>query len=502
MNIVIRIPSIPHEKGYDSFFIHSLANSVSSLGYAGWWTNWMSVFGLYPYSYASAVPFSLSGISQTTGISMEITILLFCVSLGIFSIFSSYVLGSIFYEDFISKYIFSILFSISAGTINLTTWEITTRAQFLVFFTFLIYLLFKFFNSSKKYLPLYLTTVAFLLATHHYVYFALFFSIFILFTFLVFRFKPKKEIKFFSHLVSPDHLYIIALVSTFIIPFIFSGDLGLITEGSRYQWIFSIIMISIRNLGPMLPLSIGAIVYLSSKKSKTYKEWSLLICLFPVVLFAYDKTYGYIFTYIFLTIFCVQGLGNIIKNYSPNKKIVLICLVLFLILNTSFSCFFAHWRVGMGGGYSEWYMREETYTTGKWIKQNLDPNSTAIGNGYETGRMFSSYGGRPILYHSDITNYMNKLITLDESKIKKNSVYSKEFYFDNPYILTGVSTSDGVLKWALNFPITDGRIKDFIKKNNFYYFYEDSVSYNTFVGSLPANKNRIYNSGRMRIWIL
>ena len=69
LNIIIRIPSIPHEKGYDSFFIHSLANSISYAGVAQWWINWMSVFGLYPYSYASAVPFTLSGISQLTGIS-------------------------------------------------------------------------------------------------------------------------------------------------------------------------------------------------------------------------------------------------------------------------------------------------------------------------------------------------------------------------------------------------------------------------------------------------
>ena len=32
LNLIIRIPSIPHEKGIDSFFIHSLANSISLFG--------------------------------------------------------------------------------------------------------------------------------------------------------------------------------------------------------------------------------------------------------------------------------------------------------------------------------------------------------------------------------------------------------------------------------------------------------------------------------------
>jgi len=92
LNLVLRIPFYPHEYGADSFVIHILGNSVSEFGCAKWWVNPLSVVGLYPYSECSAVPFILSGISQTTGIDVEHVILLFCIILGLLTIFAAYIL--------------------------------------------------------------------------------------------------------------------------------------------------------------------------------------------------------------------------------------------------------------------------------------------------------------------------------------------------------------------------------------------------------------------------
>jgi len=497
LNIVIRIPSIPHEKGYDSFFIHSLANSISNFGSAEWWINWMSVFGLYPYSYASAVPFTLSGLSQLTGIEMEYVILLFCVFLGLFSIFSSYLLATIFCDSFIQRFLFSILFSLSAGTINLTTWEITTRAQFLVLFPFIMYLFFKMMKLQIKYVKLFIIMIILLFATHHYVYFALFYSMLILFVYIGYTYGQKIKLT----RVNINYLYLLIVLFFISVPFLFPAKFGLITAGSRYTWIQNMVVISVRNLGFVFPLAIGGFAYISLKMSKRFEEWAILICLVPTLIFSYNLTYGYITTYLFLTLIGTIAILNVMKNYKQKTKLVLGVIVIFLILNTSFSTFFVHYRLGTGGGYFEWYMRDETYATGEWIKDNIAWDKNAMSNGFETGRMVASYGGLPPLFLDDITNYIYGFIIFDENNTVKKSIFSKSFYFDNPVVLKGGSTSSGLNNWVSQFPVTDVRPQNFINAHNISYFFGDRYTYNRLFQSLPQSKNGIYDSGRMQIWI-
>lgn len=508
LNIVVRIPSIPHEKGYDSFFIHSLANYVSYFGEARWWINWMSVFGLYPYSYASSVPFSLSGISQLTGISMEITILLFCFFLGLISIFTSYIFIKAIYNNFIPCFVFAFLFSLSAGTMNLTTWEITTRAQFLVYFPLLMYTVLKSLRLNKKFWLLMILSIIFIFATHHYAYFAVFFSLLCALVFLTSKFY--KMLKFDKHSTSEikwNFFYLILILIVLCAPFFMRDYMGFIKEGSRYSWISSLIVISIRNLGLVFPFSIGGFFYLTFEKNKKLEEWMILICLIPTFLFSYNKTYGYIITYLFMIIVGASGVLNLIQNYKPKRKLLLAFIIIFLTLNVSFSCFFNHWRLGIsdGYGYSDWYMKDETAIYAKWIKQNIDNNKIGMSSGYETFRAESYYGSRPILFSDDVLNYINGLITLNESRVVKNSVFSSSYYFDNPYVLLSGSSSSGALSWTLDFPVTDKRAYNFINRYNISYFFHDSLGYmadNNFVRSLQDSKSKVYDSGRMRVWTI
>lgn len=503
LNIVMRIPSIPHEKGYDSFFIHSLANSVSNFGVAQWWINWMSVFGLYPYSYASAVPFTLSGMSQLTGIRMEIVILLFCVILGLFSIFASYSLATVLYDNFLHRFLFAAIFSLSAGTLNLTTWEITTRAQIVVFLPFITYLTFKIVKRFElRLILLFIITALLLLATHHFVYIAIFYSGVIVFTTLVYEVCRRNNFlntqKVTLRKVNLNYIYISFGFLLIISIFLFGSKWGLINAGSRYSWIIDIGIITGRNAGIILPLSVGGLAYLVLKKDKLPEEWAILICLLPTLIFSFNQTYGYMTTYLFVTLLGSVGLLNIIKNEERNSKIVVIIVITVLIANVTFSTFFAHYRLGLKGGYSDWYMKEETYLTGEWIRNHISQDKIAVDNGFESDRLVASYGGKPIKYADDILNYINGFVTLDQNNIVKNSPFSKEFYFDNPYVLT--TDSSGVLNWISLFPITDKRAKEFIERLNVSYYYEDANVYNTLFNSLPGNKNRVYDCGRMRLW--
>jgi hypothetical protein len=55
LNIVVRIPVLPIERGGDSSLIHWMSDSIIIEGGAKWVIHPASVFGWYPYSYPSAV---------------------------------------------------------------------------------------------------------------------------------------------------------------------------------------------------------------------------------------------------------------------------------------------------------------------------------------------------------------------------------------------------------------------------------------------------------------
>ena len=96
--IALRYPLVPHEIGWDSFFIHGLINTLNHYGNTVWWIHPFSTFGLTPFSYASAGPVFLSGFSQASGLSIEISILLFGMICGIIGIVLSIIalIGGIF----------------------------------------------------------------------------------------------------------------------------------------------------------------------------------------------------------------------------------------------------------------------------------------------------------------------------------------------------------------------------------------------------------------------
>lgn len=499
------MPSIPHEKGYDSFFIHSLANSISNYGVANWWINWMSAFGLYPYSYASAVPFTLSGISQLTEIRMEISILLFCVFLGLFSIFASYSLATVIYNSFLQRFIFATAFSLSAGMINLTTWEITTRAQIIVFFPLLLYLVFQVIKVKLKFIPLYIITSILLLATHHFIYIMIFYSGLIIICSLIYKFNLRANLpqiqKTNLKKINLNYIYISTILLIIISIFLFGSKWGLISSGSRYAWIIDIIIITARNVGVMLPLAFGGLIYIIFKKNKLLEEWAILICLIPTLVFSFNQIYGYLTIYLFAILLAGTGFFNIIKNQKRSKTIIISTIIMFLILNVAFSAFFNHYRLGMSKGSSEWYMKEETYMTGEWIRDNVGWDKKAIANSIGEGnRLYASYGGQPALYLDDISNYANGFIILNESNIKNNSLFSQSYYFDGPYVLKSGTTSLGTYGWVSMFPLTSEHVQKFINNNNISYFFEDQYSSNPLFNSLHENKNAIYSSGRKRIW--
>lgn len=430
LNIVLRIPSIPHEKGADSFFIHSISNSISSFGYANWWVHWLSVFGYYPYSYASAIPFSLSGLSQITGIEMETTILLFCITLGLFSIFSSYLLASVLYDDFMFKYLMSLFYSISPSIMFFSTWEISARGPFIIFLPFFIYLTIRNLQYAKHVLLL-LICIIFLFSIHHL---AIIIVPMILFFIII---KVLSKIKLHRDISTRlNHIYAIGLLVAFLIPF-FKPSMAGIT-GSRYGWIIYSMIISIRYIGPMLIFVFGGLAYLIFRGDKKVNIWYILCMIAAYIPYIYDQIYGIYIVQLFLVIPLAVGFRNLLNiKGGSSPKFTGAFIVLVLMSSVMFSGYYNHYRTGNYKSF--WYMDEKTYTTGNWINDNINKEKKVLfvsENYYKVRSIALQENGSSIITGGPeglIYGFIGKEIIKNLEEVPITDSY---FFSESPYKMT------------------------------------------------------------------
>lgn len=375
LNVLLRVPSIPHEKGRDSFFIHSLANSINTFGVANWWEHWLSVFGYYPYSYASGLPFTLSGISQLTGIDIEKSILLYSFIFGLFSIFVAFSLAGLIFNDFLFKYVMAFFYSISPGVMLFTTWEASARGPFMIFLPLLIFLLLSGHGTIKKFI-LSVSCLIFLFSLHHYAIFALILTIGYVLLVVFVRFVSYIDISssWSRYLDKINYMYLIVLCASFMYPFL---SHSMITAGSRYGWIISLVVSNVRFIGLVAFLAFGGLLSLSLYRKKNMSHWYILISFIFLVPFLYDLTYGMYLLLLYSIIFLSIGFRNSIKSSSLNTsgavKIVSVFIVFVLLLSTAFTAFYNHTRTGE---YKDlWYMTEDNYDLASWINHEISKDS-------------------------------------------------------------------------------------------------------------------------------
>lgn len=497
LNIIIRIPSIPHEKGYDSFFIHSLANSISSFGHANWWVNWLSVFGLYPYSYASAIPFSLSGIAQLTGLTglqMEKTILIFSFIIGLFSIFTAYILAGVIYNDFLFKYITALFFSVSQGVMVFSTWEISARGPFIIFLPFFLFILIKRLKLRKTILLLIILST-FLASLHHYFYFIFIF----LTTFIALKMLSRIYLTSNKH-YHLNYMYVIALTASLTFPFF---TRMLIDSGSRYQWILTALMINIRYIGPILIYFFAGLLYLILKRDKKFKESYLLVILLILIPTMYSQRYGVFILLTVLIIFISVGFRNslILYEKESHKKVLSMFTILILISFSAFSGFYNHTRTGDSQNY--WYMPEVTYKAAEWSNTYIPEYAHGFAFGGDTWRLSSTSDAHPIVPTLSVQILAYKLMNESDIQVDEVSPSSLDYYFEGPYVLKPMTDVGGSVSWFTTLQdIENERATRIIKRFNATYVLEDIYSPKPIMNSIEAKKNNIFSNGRIRIWTI
>jgi len=498
LNIVIRIPSVPHPLGDDSFIIHVLANSISLFGYAKWWIHPLSIVGDYPYSYASAFPFLISGISQCMGLETEHVIWLYCIIIAIFSILLAYIMAGVIIDDDVFKFLVAFGFSLTPAMLAYTSWITQSRGFFVIFTLLFIYLLLKCHESILRYSPLIFVILLLLFSTHHYVYFII--PIFVSYLIVTIYFKLRKHIK---SVKIPENLTPLIPITGFLlmysIPFF---TRHFIVEHSRYiDW-----AAYIRYLGVFIIPAVGGLIYLIFKHDKKHGEWFILLFAILFTPFICNALYMRFFFPIFMILLAGIGLKNAFEVRGQKKKYAAVAVVIIIFLFISFSGFYQHGRTNIGGKIviHSWYTKETTYSSALWIKDNIDINKRLICNDYLTSRRIPAFSGVPIfIWDADSCLITYGFANESDITLLENSPLTEEFYMDSPYI----DVSNPQIRWY-GYNIWGSAIdsqfgKTVINMFNLSYAIQDNViGENTFSRSLKEEKNSLYNNGRIQVWSL
>lgn len=496
LNLIIRIPSIPHESGVDSFFIHGLATSITEFGYAKWWVNILSVSGFYPYSECSAVPFILSGISQSTGKEIESIILIVSIIFGILSVFTVYLLAGLISDDDNFKFFASFSYSLSPGILAFTMWNMSARGIYLVILPLFVYLLLKTKKSVTKYTFLSIFILLLLATVHHFIYF----TMPIIFSYLL-------TVLMFNKIKNQNYLLNVAFIILFVVAFTMPFFTNTFIEHSKYTQLKEIILTNIRYTGFLLLFAISGFIYLSLKRNKNLEEWFVLVAMFFFAPLMWIQIYAFWFFLLYSCIFIGFSFTNLIKFHTRNKQYVTIILIIILCLSISMSSFYQHWRTGMekNGQVGQWYMDEKSYSGALWTKDYIGTNKRLVGtDNLIDQRMFAVSGVPTLLDSSDVHMFVYGFEKIEDTPIVKHSPFSTQFYFDDPYSIAPNYTRVGYVKNHLMNQDIDGDTgSNIISRFNLSYLVENRLSSsNNFVQSVYRQKNSIYDNGKIVIWEL
>lgn len=499
LNLILRYPATPHAIGWDTFAVYALANSINAFGQAKWWVCPLSIGGFYPVSYASSVPFQVSGIFQCTDISMGWTVWLFSALTGVFAILFAYIMAGAIRNDDTFKFLVALGYSTAPGLLSLTTWQLSARGPFIVILPLFIYSLLKT-RDSLKYIPLTFILFMLLVVTHHLFYFTI--PVIFIYFAVIMAYKLKGHIK-----IKNSYFANISFVGLFIIMLLipFFTRIFISETGTRYIWYELILKTYVRVVGILLIFTITGFVYLLLKQGKKFEEWFLmlfLICFTPFLfIYRYTKSFATVFAIVLAGI----ALTNVTKVYNTQKrKYALSIIIIGLLLSVSFSGFYQHYRTNIIGRptYNERYMEDGTYVAGLWVKDNIDKNM--VGNdGDISGRVFA-VSEVPTLTGGGIVDLTYGFTDITDINISKNSPLSVEFYMDNPYVRTPNTPFTGYYVSKLNDVDLDSRWgKKIVSQFNLSYVIEnEDIGDNPFIRSVHREKDNVYDNAKIRIWNL
>lgn len=504
LNVLFRYPVTPHEIGWDSFEIHALANSVTEFGHAKWWVHSLSIVGMYPLSYASSVPFFLSGMSQTTSIGMEWTIWIFCLVIGTISVFLAYLLAGLIWDDDIFKFLVPFTYTLSSGMLTLTTWTLSTRGFFVVLLPLFIYLMIKS-RFYSKFIILTVFIFMLMLATHNLVFMTLPIIVGYSIVTLASKYDIHEKIKI------PVNYINIAMVAgfclMFLIPFLTRGlwtsdpEITRLGLSSRYVVMFSLVEKYFRYIGILSFFIVGGYISLAFKGNKKFSEWFMLIIIVGLAPLLFVPTYTKWFILPLVFVLIAIGLRNCILLGLQKKRIILFFVTILLLLSTSYSGYYQFLHFPDDTNFEFRYMDEKTHVAGLWIKDSVDEN--IFWDAGLVGLRIFAVSGKPVLFGGPLGLAYN-FTDINDINITKNSPLSTAFYKHGAYIKTpGTPYTEGYINQLSKSELNSKWGKRLVSQYNLSYVIDSRIAATTFTNSINKEmKDSVYDNGINRIWRL
>lgn len=397
LNIVFRWPKHGHEIGMDSFFIHSLSNSISHHGRANWIANPYSYLGLTPGTYPSGVPYLLSGLSQLSGCTLEMTILLFSCFLGVFGFFTSYLLARLFFTDDRICLLLAFAFSTAPIFISFTIWTTSTRALFVTLLPIFLYLLIRTIKKQDIRLVILIIVLFIVEYSIHHMGVLL---VGVVVTFLFSKFVFYKIVKV-NKIILRTALFVILSISLFFlylqvtnfwiykdVNIKYAYQSGFLLSGDSYLVILSNMFIDYGSkYGLIYLLALVGLVYLSYVSFiqrfnlKQILLLSITVSFVPILLLG---TYNAFFLLTIFTLFLGYGSEWVLRNRrTVIKRSVPILIGVLLVSTLFFSMFMIdHWH--NSARVTGTYDRSESwhYDTALYLNEN-NMNNNLVSNTWE-----------------------------------------------------------------------------------------------------------------------
>lgn len=488
LNIVIRIPVIPHEMGMDSFYLHSLATTISSFGYAKWIIHPASIFGLYPFSYPSSLPIALSGISQSSGIDIEYCLLFLDIILSIFALLSTYILAKIIFYDDLFAFIAAFCYSLSPLVLIFTYWEGSSRNIYLAFTPLFLWVLLKITKSVKlRYILLYFLLILVLYSSHRLALFSIVTTLVLIGSVIIFIIYNKfKKFKFNN---SRIHMFYILVNILIVLLFINFGDFESYLALGRHYF---------GGVGPMIIFGFVGLFYIIWKYNINIGSIFILSTVLVSPFIMQIDTYGRFMEIIFIIILIAFGISYL----NSKRNIFRTLLAVSLIVSIIFSLY-------MLNRDFDHTIAQSTVNTATFLRDKTTGASVANSGAYST--KLSAFSGKPVLPFGGpyAPSKVPEILIYDIYPINNSYISMGSFldipksdvlYYDYSNLSSGddwqtimgnnywdEAAKDMLLKYKANMVIEIG-------ESGTYRYWKDR--YSIMLVSLHNSGNKIYTSGQ------
>ena len=405
LNVAVRQPSmINHETGVDSFFIHTLAESINRQGQAEWIINALSFFGLYTLSYPSVGPLSYAAASQMSGLSIEGSILLSSFLIGAAGVAVSFMMARSLRRDDVFTLSVTFASSLAPRFITFTMWTGSTRGLFMLLLpVFLWAVLTAYRQPTKRHIALVVLILGLAAATHRlWVLLSLVLLAFVV-TYIFVLALRLLRLRIPRFILNPKlrryaALLTLAVLAATTLVLLLQSDVLKQYEQSQLgggdTTVSQLIALggSIgRSVGLALPLALVGVTYLPFVRNKGIPEILILLILLALVPTLFLRHYTGFYITPFIALFCGFGVTFLYRALRKRRRAAVAVVVSSLVLLTATSMVARNWELAQTVYIPDW-----TYNAGLYVRY-LPGESTFVANHGLMGVHVASISGKPYL---------------------------------------------------------------------------------------------------------